>query len=63
VKQIPPQNRRLYLPTGETVFRCRLCCDLTYLSSQEHNTRHLRPFLEMIRSYLGDADSSACTHL
>jgi hypothetical protein len=29
----------LYLPTGETVFRCRLCYNLTYQSAQEHNTR------------------------
>ncbi len=30
---------RLYLPTGETLFRCRICYDLTYQSSREHNTR------------------------
>jgi hypothetical protein len=30
---------KLYLPTGETVFRCRLCYDLTYLSAREHNTQ------------------------
>jgi hypothetical protein len=33
------RSGRLYLPTGETVFRCRLCYDLTYQSAQEHNTR------------------------
>jgi hypothetical protein len=40
---------RLYLPTGQAVFRCRLCYDLTYQSAQEHNTRNakLRVFLEM----------------
>lgn len=39
---------KLYLPTGETVFRCRLCCNLTYLASQERNTRTavMRPLLE-----------------
>jgi hypothetical protein len=30
---------RLYLPTGRAVFRCRLCFNLTYRSSQEHNKR------------------------
>ncbi len=30
---------RLYLPNGETLFRCRVCCDLTYQSAQEHNGR------------------------
>lgn len=45
---------KIYLPTGETAFRCRLCCDLTYQSSQEHNTRNarLRTFLETIRPYV-----------
>jgi hypothetical protein len=33
------RSGRLYLPTGETVFRCRLCYDLTYQSTQEHNAR------------------------
>ena len=33
------RSGRLYLPAGETLFRCRLCCDLTYQNSQEHNTR------------------------
>jgi hypothetical protein len=33
------RSGRLYLPTGETVFRCRPCYDLTYQSAQEHNTR------------------------
>lgn len=38
---------RLYL-TGEMVFRCRVCCDLTYQSAQEHNTRweKMRPWVE-----------------
>src|ERR1700691_4735996 len=30
---------RLYLPTGETLFRCRICYNLTYQRSREHNTR------------------------
>lgn len=33
------RSGRLYLPTGETVFRCRPCYELTYRSAQEHNTR------------------------
>ncbi|HEY2466817.1 MAG TPA: hypothetical protein VGI45_03100 [Terracidiphilus sp.] len=39
---------RLYLPTGQTVFRCRLCYDLTFESAQQHNTRweKMRPWLE-----------------
>jgi hypothetical protein len=38
---------RLYL-TSEMVFLCRVCCDLTYQSAQEHNTRweKMRPFFE-----------------
>jgi hypothetical protein len=30
---------RLYLPPGKRVFRCRDCYELTYRSSQEHNTQ------------------------
>jgi hypothetical protein len=30
---------RLYLPTGERVFGCRHCYNLTYRSSQEHDPR------------------------
>jgi hypothetical protein len=30
---------RIYLPTSETLFRCRICYDLTYQSSREHSTR------------------------
>jgi hypothetical protein len=45
------RSGRLYLPSGETLFRCRLCCDLTYQSAQEHNTRQgvLRPIIEQYR--------------
>jgi hypothetical protein len=45
------RSGRLYLPTGETVFRCRLCYDLTYQSAQEHNTRAAkqREFIEYFR--------------
>lgn len=31
--------RRLYLPFGQTVFRCRRCWNLTYESAQRHNHR------------------------
>jgi hypothetical protein len=30
---------RLYLPPKQTIFRCRVCYELTYRSAQEHNTR------------------------
>ena len=42
------RSGRLYLTAGETLFRCRLCCDLTYQSAQEHKTRRglLRPIIE-----------------
>jgi hypothetical protein len=42
------RSGRLYLPAGETLFRCRLCCDLTYQSAQEHNTKwaKIRPWVE-----------------
>lgn len=33
------RSARLYLPSGQTVFRCRLCYDLTYQSAQEHDKR------------------------
>lgn len=41
---------RLYLPSGETVFRCRLCYDLTFQSAQEHKTRwaKMRPWFESL---------------
>jgi hypothetical protein len=47
---------RLYLPTGETFFRCRRCHDLTYQSSQEHNTRAAkdRKLIESLRWMMGD---------
>lgn len=32
------RSGRLYLPAGETAFRCRPCYELTYRSAQEHNT-------------------------
>jgi len=45
------RSGRLYLPTGQTVFRCRLCYDLTYQSAQEHSKRRdqLRPIFEWYR--------------
>jgi hypothetical protein len=33
------QSGKLYLPAGQTVFRCRLCYNLTYRSSQQHSKR------------------------
>jgi hypothetical protein len=52
---------RLYLPAGQTVFRCRLCCDLTYQSAQEHNTRaaKLRPIVEWYRREMERAEARA----
>jgi hypothetical protein len=50
------QSGELYIPDGETVFRCRLCYDLTYQSSQEHNTdtAKTRALLETIWSAHGN---------
>lgn len=31
------RSGKLYLPSGETVFRCRRCYDLTYESAQQHS--------------------------
>jgi hypothetical protein len=33
------RSGRLYLPTGQTVFRCRPCYELTYQSAQQHSKR------------------------
>ena len=33
------QSGKLYLPAGQTVFRCRICYNLAYRSSQEHSKR------------------------
>lgn len=45
----------LYLPNGETVFRCRPCYDLTYQATQEHNTRtaKLRKAIEFAGGAIG----------
>lgn len=50
------RSGKLYLPDGETVFRCRLCYDLTYQSSQEHNTERekTRALLEMVWGLRGN---------
>ena len=53
---------RLYLPTGQTVFRCRLCHDLTYQLEQEHNTRAAkdRALIESIKWMFLRERSPAC---
>lgn len=51
----------LYLPIGETVFRCRPCYELTYQSAQEHNTRaeRERGLIEYCRQLMASAEVSA----
>lgn len=58
------RSGRLYLghvPSGETVFRCRLCYDLTYRSAQEHNTRAEkdRPLIEYCRQLMASVEARA----
>jgi hypothetical protein len=55
------RSGRLYLPTGETVFRCRPCYDLTYQSTQEHNTRAAkdRELIEYCWQVMASAEARA----
>lgn len=52
------RSANLYLPGGQTIFRCRLCCDLTYQSAQEHNTQAEkdRGLVEELRRLLADTN-------
>lgn len=51
----------LYLPIGETVFRCRPCYELTYQSAQEHNTRaqRERELIDYCRQLMASAEARA----
>jgi len=55
------RSGRLYLPTGETVFRCRPCYELTYRSAQEHNTRaeRDRELIEYCSQLMASAEARA----
>jgi hypothetical protein len=55
------RSGRLYLPTGETVFRCRPCYELTYRSAQEHNTRaeRQRQLIEWGRRLMASVEARA----
>jgi hypothetical protein len=55
------RSGRLYLPTGETVFRCRQCYNLTYQSAQEHDTRAAkdRELLEYYWQAMASAEARA----
>ena len=55
------RSGRLYLPAGETVFRCRPCYELTYRSAQEHNTRaeRDRELIEYCRQLMASAEVRA----
>lgn len=46
------RSGKMYLPAGQTAFRCRPCYDLTYQSAQQHSKRwdKLRPIFEGLAS-------------